>query len=179
MTSRIFDRTRLWRLSDQALAAVVALLAESATRQFGPFDQIVGVAEGGRIPALRIGAFLHVPVHTIQARHNPTDALYTPASGQVWCDTGPLIPTGQVLIVDDICGSGATLQTVQAALSAKAAPGTRFVTATLCRNAGATIPPNLWVWDDLRDWIVFPWEPPPETDLVSTDLPIPTRVYRG
>jgi hypoxanthine phosphoribosyltransferase len=177
MTARVFDRVHLWRLSEPALDQAVSLLAHAAATDFGPFTSVLGIAEGGRTPAIRIAAHLDIPVAIVRARHNPTDAAYTPASGQVWYDLDRLAPAGQVLVVDDICGSGATLDTVVTALTERAAPDTRLVTATLCRNAGATTTPDLWVWDDLRDWVVFPWETQPD-DTLMTDLPTPTSVCR-
>jgi hypoxanthine phosphoribosyltransferase len=177
MTIRVFDHTHLWRLSDSALDQAVTLLATAAATDFGRFASVIGVAEGGRIPATRIAAQLGIPIAIVRARHNPTDATYTPASGNVWCDPDGLAPAGQVLVVDDICGSGATLRTVVTALTERSAPGARLVTATLCRNAGAATTPDLWVWDDLRDWVVFPWETQPPTGPTA-DLPMPTRARR-
>jgi hypoxanthine phosphoribosyltransferase len=177
VTARVFDRTRLWRLSTAALEQAVSLLAAAAAEDFGPFTQVVGIAEGGTVPATQIAAQLGLTPTMVRARHNPTDARYSPATGQVWCDPGGLAPAGQVLIVDDICGSGATLRTVASALAERATPDTRLFTATLCRNAGFTTTPDLWIWDDIRDWVVFPWEDQPPADTM-TDLPTPTRAYQ-
>ncbi|WP_045875812.1 phosphoribosyltransferase family protein [Pseudofrankia sp. DC12] len=177
MTARVFEHSRLWRLTAPALDRAVQLLATAATENFGAFTQVVGIADGGTVPATQIATQLGVRPTMVRARHNPTDAHYSPATGQVWCDPGDLAPAGRVLVVDDICGSGATLRTVVAALAERAPTGTQLVTATLCLNAGSTAPPDLWVWADLRDWVVFPWETQPPADTM-TDLPLPTQAYR-
>ena len=82
-----------------------------------------------------------------------------------------------MLIVDDICGTGATLHAVTSILRELAGPGTRLCSATLCRNAGAPARPGLTVWDDLREWVIFPWEPrPPEGTIIRT-LPDPRQAH--
>ncbi len=75
--------------------------------------------------------------------------------------------------MDDICGTGATLTAVTSALARIAAPGAALVTATLCRNAGSPCRPDLTVWDDLREWVVFPWEARPPDGLPVRRLPDP------
>ncbi|MGH3903254.1 MAG: phosphoribosyltransferase [Pseudonocardiaceae bacterium] len=137
---------------------------------------MIGIAEGGRTPAALIAAHLDVPIRIVQARHNPTQAPYTQATGEVTCDIGS-VPAGsmrgQVLLIDDICGTGATLCAVADAL---ATPDLRLISCVLCLNTGAHMTPDLWVWE-VRDWVVFPWEAVPDTPLMRVDLPIPTEVH--
>ena len=173
MTSRAFNRAFAWQMTASQAAGAAAVLAEAAARG-GPVDAVVAVARGGIQPARDIAAALGAPVRTVQAGHNPTDAIYTEATGRVSCDVieaGPL--RGRVLVVDDICGTGATLTTVTSALARLAAPGTTLLTATLCRNAGSPCRPDLTVWDDLREWVVFPWEAGPPDGLPVRCLPDP------
>ena len=75
--------------------------------------------------------------------------------------------------MDDICGTGATLAAVTSALARLAEPGAVLVTATLCRNAGSPCRPDLTVWDDLREWVIFPWEAGPPDGLPVRRLPDP------
>jgi hypoxanthine phosphoribosyltransferase len=172
VTSRAFNRDFAWQMT-ASQAAAAAVLAGAAARS-GTVDAVIAVARGGTQPARDIAAALGVPVRTVRARHNPTDAMYAQATGHVSCDVaeaGPL--RGRVLVVDDICGTGATLATVTSALARLAAPGTALVTATLCRNAGSPSRPDLTVWDDLREWVIFPWEASPPHSLPVRYLPDP------
>ncbi len=174
--ARIFDRSHLWVASETGVADATHLVAAAASARHGPIAEVIGIAEGGRTPAAAIAAHLDVPVRIVQARHNPTPAPYTQATGWVSCDVDG-IPAGglhgSVLLVDDICGTGATLAAVAGAL---ATPGLRLISCVLCLNAGALITPDLWVWE-VRDWVVFPWEAVPNTPLARVDLPIPTEVH--
>jgi hypoxanthine phosphoribosyltransferase len=79
-----------------------------------------------------------------------------------------------VLLVDDICGSGATFSTVSAVLNGLWKP-TLLRTAVLCRNLGAGYTPDSWIWD-VADWVCFPWEPHP--GQATQPLPLPVGVDR-
>jgi hypoxanthine phosphoribosyltransferase len=175
VTSRAFHRDFAWQMTGSQAATAAAILAGAAASG-GPVDAVIAIARGGIQAARYIAATLGAPVRTVRARHNPTDAMYAEATGRVWCDAagaGPL--HGRVLIVDDISGTGATLATVKTALAPLAAPGAALVTATLCRNAGSPCRPDLTVWDDLREWVIFPWEAGPPDGLPVRCLPDPGR----
>jgi hypoxanthine phosphoribosyltransferase len=173
VTSRAFNREFAWQMTASQAAGAASVLAGAAARG-GPVDAVVAVARGGTQPARDIAAALGVRVRTVRARHNPTDAMYAQATGRVWCDAAEAGPVcGRVLIVDDICGTGATLTAVTSALARNAAPGAALVTATLCRNAGSPCRPDLTVWDDLREWVIFPWEAGPPDGLPVRCLPDP------
>ncbi|MGH3886751.1 MAG: phosphoribosyltransferase [Pseudonocardiaceae bacterium] len=173
---RAFDYARLWVASEVGVSEAARLLACAARADFGPIGEVIGIAEGGRTPAALIAAHLDVPIRIVQARHNPTQAPYTQATGEVTYDIGN-IPAGSmrghVLLVDDICGTGATLCTVADAL---ATPNLRLINCVLCLNAGARMTPDLWVWE-VRDWVGFPWEAVPDTPLMRVDLAVPTEVH--
>jgi hypoxanthine phosphoribosyltransferase len=180
MSRRAFDRAFAWQMSASQADAAARLLA-SAAAQLGPVDEVIGIERGGSWPAHAIAALIGVPVRTVRARHNTTDAMYAEATGNVWC-TAPGIEPGSlhglVLVVDDIYGTGATLRSVTRELTALALPGTGLRTATLCRNAGAPSRPDLTVWDGLREWVVFPWENSSEDhDTSARPLPAPERAH--
>ena len=176
MTSRAFNRDFAWRMTGNQAATAASLLSEAAART-GPIDLVIAIARGGTQPAHNVAAALGVPVHTVRARHNPTDAIYAQATGHVSCDLTEADPVfGRLLVVDDICGTGATLSVVTSALSGLAKPGTALVTATLCRNAASLYQPDLTVWDGLREWVIFPWEAAPPDGLPVRDLPDPRQV---
>ena len=168
--TRVFEHTRLWTISVPAYRAAARLLAEAVADRIAKGGTVIGIAEGGRAPAYAIARHLGLPVVIVSAKHNDTDAVYAPATGTVSCDLAGLVPVRPpepIILVDDICGSGATLATVAEHLGSP-------LTMTLCRNEGAPAGmPDLYVWP-VADWVVFPWEPQPR--LATTYLPTPQKV---
>ncbi|GAA4888750.1 hypothetical protein H7X46_23440 [Pseudonocardia sp. C8] len=182
---RVFEHHRLWQLHTSVMLQACRLLATAAvqltTREhLDAVSAVIGIAHGGTTPARHIAARLGLQTHTVRASHNTTDAPYSPATGTVTCDLNswqPSAPTrlaGTVLVVDDICGSGATFTAVLDVLRPFAEPDTRFLTCALCRNRGAYTPPDLYCWD-VADWVVFPWEDVP-AGQPTTPLPYPNQV---
>jgi hypoxanthine phosphoribosyltransferase len=180
VSGRAFDRAFAWQMNASQAAAAAKLLADAAAHT-GPVDEVIGIERGGIWAARAIAALLGVPIRTVCARHNATDGMYAEATGTVSCTAPGIEPGGLhggVLLVDDIYGTGATLRTVDRELRARAQPGTNLRTATLCRNAGTASRPDLTVWDSLREWVIFPWEPVPEDISVPMrPLPDPVQVH--
>ncbi|GAA1291507.1 phosphoribosyltransferase [Saccharothrix xinjiangensis] len=177
---RVFEHRRIWRVTPDALREACLLLFAAISRDHPTVDHVVGIANGGVAPAHILAARLGVKPRTVQARHNTDDDLYRQATGKVTVDFDAFHRTlghreldGTILVVDDICGSGATLRELRNALTPVLAPDSRVITATLCLNTGAQTCPNYSVWA-VSDWVSFPWEKRP--DQPTTDLPIPDRV---
>ncbi len=178
---RVFDHQRVWELTEPTFLFGASVLAHAAMDRPGPVSAVIGIADGGVPLATEIAGKLGVDQFQVRARHNTSDALYQPATGQVTCDFTDLadqldgrLLAATVLLVDDICGTGATLRAVTSGLAAHLQPDTAVVTATLCRNTGAPQPPHLWLWD-VSDWVIFPWEQR-RADVLTTPLPAPTTV---
>jgi len=181
--SRIFERRRLWRLDQPTFHAATVLLTQAVVEHAGMLDGgvdlVIGVARGGRALGETLAASLGVPLCMIGARHNLTDARYLQGHGHVEIEptsgtvAGTVAAGARCLVADDICGTGATLQAVTGELE-RLAPAT-IRSCTLCRNEGSSLLPDWWVWD-VRDWVVFPWEPPPPKDAATVPLPNPTRI---
>jgi hypoxanthine phosphoribosyltransferase len=180
--SRWFRRQRILGMTPPTYEHAVRLLAAAAEQRFTPISAVVGIANGGLAPASDIGGALAVPDYRLTARHNPTEAIYTEATGHVTVDLDPLAAaldgqplTGTVLLVDDICGTGATFTAVLPALRVHLEPDAEVRTVALCRNAGSSVNPDLWVWT-VDDWVRFPWEHPAPPDMTIEELPMPDRV---
>jgi hypoxanthine phosphoribosyltransferase len=174
--SRQFQRHRILRIAPTAYEHAVRLLADVARLRYQPIAATIGIANGGLAPACDIARLLLVPTYQLTARHNKTDTPYTQATGIVTYDLGALDTAlagrrldGTVLVVDDICGSGATFTTLLAALAHRPGPVAELHTLALCRNTGSSINPDLWVWT-VDDWVAFPWERPPPDDAAVVDL---------
>lgn len=174
---RVFDHQQVWRVTPQALCDATALLAAAIHRDHDTINHVIGVAHGGIAPARILASRFGVRPRAIRARHNSDNAVYKQATGKVQVELDALCQAlgrrrleGRVLLVDDICGSGATLQKVRNVLAPLLAPGAETITATLCLNTGATTPPGYSIWT-VSDWVTFPWEAPPGS--TSTDLTVP------
>ncbi|MET8981648.1 phosphoribosyltransferase family protein [Streptomyces sp. NPDC004539] len=163
---RIFRHHHPYVLNRPVYEAAVDLLASAVARS-GPVTAVIGIAGGGTEPAERIAARLGSPGCRVTARHNISDDLYAQATGTVEVAVPGDFPEalgGRLLLVDDICGTGATFTAVTAALTARLAPDTQVETLALCRNVGSPLRPDRWAWD-VDDWVVFPWETPPEVPV--------------
>ncbi len=166
---RVFEHRRIWRLTQDAFASAAALIAR---REPTP-GVVVGIARGGVPLARLLSAHYGAPVVELTARHNRSEEVYLPATGQVEL---PKEPDGalaahcgaRVLLVDDICGTGSTYRAAVGWLEAHLLPA-NVRTAALCRSEAAAFTPDTWVWDTL-DWVVFPWNQPTQT---SEDLIVP------
>jgi uncharacterized protein len=181
ITPRIFQHRRILRVGLAAYDQAVQLLGDAA-RHLGTVQAVVGIAKGGLAPARRIATVLGVTEYQVGARHNPTSDIHTQATGHVEVDITAIATTvhghviaEHVLLVDDICGTGATFAAVRAALQPYLHPDTRVSTLALCRNAGTSHEPDLWAWT-VDDWVLFPWEPRPSSTMPVEDLPVPNAV---
>jgi hypoxanthine phosphoribosyltransferase len=179
---RTFRHRRILRIPLDAYDRAIEVLADSVRQRHWTVTATIGIANGGLAPARGLSELLHIPSYHVNAKHNPTDATYTEATGTVAYDLSPLTNRpaadslgGTVLVVDDICGTGATFATLLPELTAYLGTEVALRTVALCRNAGSTIAPDLWIWT-VDDWVWFPWEPTLAAETTIEDLPIPSQV---
>ncbi len=180
---RDFEHRQIWRLTPETFRDATTLLTDAILRDHPTIERVIGIANGGVSPAHIIASTLGMNARIVRARHNTSDDAYQQATGKVSLDLGRLGRTldghrikGRVLVVDDICGSGATLRRVCHTLTPLLSPNTQILTAVLCLNTGATTLPDYSIWT-VSDWVVFPWEQPP-ADQATTPLPPPKEVLR-
>lgn len=180
-TPRTFAHTRVLTLDDELVDHAIGMLGSALITRFGQPSAIIGIANGGIIPAEKLATKLITSCYRVAARHNATDDLYSQATGNVTTDT-TLLKTalnghqlaGLVVLVDDICGSGATFDALRPALHPLLAPGARLVTLALCLNEGSPVKPDLWTWT-VGDWVRFPWEGDLPDGQPRESLPLPQR----
>jgi hypoxanthine phosphoribosyltransferase len=173
---RVFDSTGVLHLDEDTVRTGIEVLAEALAA--APPDVVIGVARGGTRLAPALAAHLRRPHVLVRASHNSGDAVRQQATGLVTLDVTAATDLDhrlRVLLCDDIYGTGATVRAVSAALDALIVPR-QTRTVTLCRNEGATDHPDLWLWE-VRDWVIFPWEPPPPASQTRTLAP-PYYVWR-
>ncbi|MFI7122624.1 phosphoribosyltransferase [Amycolatopsis sp. NPDC049868] len=180
---RDFDHHRIWRMTPEVLHDAATLLTDAVLRDHSSVERVIGIANGGVSLAHLIASTLRLNARIVRARHNTSDDAYQQATGNVSLDLAPLLRglngqqlKGRVLVVDDICGSGATLRRVRDDLAPLLGPDAQILTTVLCLNTGATTLPDYSIWT-VSDWVVFPWEQPP-ADHTTTTLPTPEEVAR-
>jgi hypoxanthine phosphoribosyltransferase len=168
---RVFEHQRIWRLTPDAFTAAAQLIAAHEPKP----DVVIGIARGGVPLAQLLADRYGVPTLPVTARHNHSDDAYVPATGQVELPAEPdatltAYRGARILLVDDICGTGATYQATLPWLHAHLGPAA-VRTAALCRSRASAFTPNIWVWNTL-DWVVFPWN---EATPTTQDLTVPTE----
>ncbi len=178
MTTRIFENRCVWQLTqDEFLSAARLIAAQEA--EYAP-AAVLGIARGGVRLAEVVADQLGVPTVVVRARHNAPVGIRQAATGRVLLDRGhnegalaALPAASPLLVVDDICGSGATLHAIADMLTATVGPAD-IRTSVLCRNEGSGYPLDSWGWE-VADWVHFPWEPAPESGRLEA-LPPLTRL---
>jgi uncharacterized protein len=170
--NRTFDRSKVWQLNwstyNQAMSILSALVSEKLH-----VGLVVGIARGGSRPAVEIASALGVGWIEISAQRNRSDEIYSAASDHLSVNLENLLSFSSVpniLLVDDICGSGGTIEAVLDVIYAHW-KDIDITTLTLCRNQGSTFIPDIYIWE-VRDWVVFPWESLPEY-VITELLPYP------
>lgn len=139
-------------------AAVEDMVRRLAERP--PFDAVVAVARGGLVPATIIGHGLGIDdVHVVLAKRNAVSRPRSPRLARPVVQgrsfTGRQLAARRVLVVDDICGDGQTLETVRELVLGCGA--TDVETATVFMNERCTRPPTV-LGRVTSSWVVFPWE---------------------
>jgi hypoxanthine phosphoribosyltransferase len=149
--------------------ALTAQLAERIQADTPP-DVLIGLQRGGLVLAVALSHRLAIPtLLSLPVRRTLSDAIYAAKHDPVVeaNDLFVQITGKDVLVVDDVAGSGATL---------------KAVFSVLCRYAPARLRSAVYVlnqehWDrtsgekptyigrDLSGWVVFPWEVSPASGV--------------
>lgn len=124
---------------------------------------IVGIARGGLIPAVMIAHVLGVrDLRTLTITHTVSDAVNAAKTPEpLVAHPGSLgdLAGQDVLVVDDIAGTGGTLTAARAMLAER--NPSRVRTGVLWLNVANwefAHPEPAYVGERYRGWVVFPWE---------------------
>jgi len=123
-------------------------------------DYVVGITRGGLTPANLISQYLNVPMHTLKVSLRDDD---TDCESNLWMQ-GDAVDSLNILIVDDINDSGATLNWIQDDWGPEVDWGRNVRVAVLYDNeASDSIHTPDYSAESINkvsdpQWIVFPWE---------------------
>ncbi len=116
------------------------------------FDYVVGLARGGLLPAVILSHMLKVPM--ISAHYSSKTGA---GDNRDHSNDLPMIDNKRILLVDDICDSGNTLNEVYDIYKLLNCEVTSVV--LFCKEENWSIP-DFFVWQIPVGfgWIHFPWE---------------------
>jgi uncharacterized protein len=150
------------RITWPEVVSVVVQLASEVVRD-GPPELLVAVERGGLVPGVMLSHRLGgLPLTTLGVRATLDDRVYAikgPAS--VFRHPALSMQHRNVLLIDDIVGSGRSLAVARAVIEQE--QPSRLRTATCFVNADHTqdVDPSAvadYVGRIYRGWLVFPWE---------------------
>lgn len=141
---------------DNVSQAIRHILLQLDQEDFRP-DIVAGLARGGLVPAVIVSQALGIPmqaVHYSSKRGKGNDKNHDNQMPS-------FSDYSRVLLIDDICDSGHTLNEIDSHLRTQYDPELfTHTTATLYAKDGAVFLPNIY-WHQLppdAPFIVFPWE---------------------
>ncbi|MFJ6701072.1 phosphoribosyltransferase [Streptomyces sp. NPDC091272] len=146
---------------EEAGKALGRLADEIRASDFRP-TVVAGIARGGLPPAVALSNLLGVEDFRILGiPRNTSNSRYSERAEPVLRYVVPDEPMtdARVLLVDDIMGDGGTMALAERTVRELGAAAVR--TVVLVRNVHAAGRPDHLALE-VDDWIVFPWERPPE-----------------
>ena len=164
---------RIYVMSWDRFESLVSQISRAMSSSgFSP-DMIVGIARGGLVPAVRLMHELSLlEFGIIHIRRNTGPGCFSARVSPKLCwEQVPTETSRSILLVDDIAGTGDTLNTALASLAPS--PSTQIRTATLVLNRHANFHPDYYGLL-IDDWVLFPWESrdAAETEAKSRNIPI-------
>jgi len=157
----------VYRLSWDNFDITVRAIAQEVRSGGEPVDCVLGISRGGLVPAVALSNLLGVSLlHVVSVTRNVGAGQYLEKQPPAVSWFGELSALGdqRVLVVDDVAGTGETLDLVRGQLADVAAS---VLTAVVVRMGRGTSSAD-FVGVELDDWVLFPWE--------AKDLPPGTEV---
>lgn len=173
------------RLAWSAIEAFTRDLAAQADGDGMP-ETVVGIMRGGMIPAVLVAHQLGIrDVRTIEVTHTATDDVNaTKTSAPATKNPASLgdLAGRDVLLVDDIAGSGATLERTRRMVEALGVRRLRTAVLTVNRSnwPGPAAPEERidYIAEQTDTWVIFPWEtkaPSPAATPAAADGSVPEQ----
>lgn len=145
-----------WNYYFQLIDRLIDIISNKAQEKF---DLVVGISRGGIIPALFMSETYNIPLDIIVASSYTVDGEHTTLKlGEPSYLCFPdITKKGSILIVDDLCDSGETMQRVVNLYRSKGFENVK--TAVLFYKKSSKFDPDYFVAGaDDKVWIRFPYE---------------------
>lgn len=149
------------------ITAIAGSLAKAAAADRVP-DLVVGILRGGMIPAVRVAHVLGLrEMRALDVTHTCSDAVNAPkAPCPIIRNCGSLgdLSGLDILLIDDIAGTGATMTASRRLAEAAGAAHVRTAACVLNQEnwqRGDGGDPNAtftYIGASYQGWVVFPWE---------------------
>ena len=137
------------RMSDKTSLDFTTISQRLKALTLPEVDYVVGIATGGIVPAAMVAHQLDKPLALMRVQHRAEDN--TPIYEPPLLSTSPSLPGDalRILLVDDVCVSGGTLQTAKQAL------GDRHITTLVMKGQGDYV-----LFPEIAACVNWPWKPP-------------------
>lgn len=115
-----------------------------------PVDLVVGIGRGGVVPASLAAYQLDAPLHIMRVSYRDDDNQPLYDTPHILND--PALPARRlrILLVDDVCVSGRTMQ------AAKQALADHDITTLVCKGQGDFV-----LFPEVGECVLWPWHPAP------------------
>lgn len=156
-----------WHDIEQQCAKIAEQILHKLSHSNNHIDAIIGLSRGGLVPATILAHKLGVREVLVHGYHSYDDNTNTRDSdnphGVMYQDVVYDLMKGshgkQILVVDDLCDAGITLQGLTKRLYNKFHKGAvHFHTATLYCKEHSVFKPDFIGEHCSKDWLAFPWE---------------------
>ena len=145
-------RSGVEEISWQRFAALCRLLAETISE--GPLDLIIGNARGGLFPATALAGMLCCEMYPIRLTRREKDQVVL--QQPTWkADVPPAVAGCDVVVIDEIADTGATLTIIKTRCLELGARGVR--TACLVAHSWASPSPDAVALSS-DAFVIFPWD---------------------
>jgi adenine/guanine phosphoribosyltransferase-like PRPP-binding protein len=112
-----------------------------------PVDMVVGIAEGGTVPAALLAHQLGLPLRLLRINYRAADNSPQRPAPSLLMEAPAIPPGARILLVDDVSVSGQTL-----ALARDLLPGCLVTTLTLKGRADFVLFPHI------SACVIWPWK---------------------
>lgn len=153
----LWNHRCIYQMSWTRYSALITAIANQVRAADLKPDIIIGIAKGGLVPCVTLSHILEIQQFgAIYIRHNQSSSPFPCRDGAelFWSYVGRSRGLN-VLIVDDIIGTGETLRLATEIIQSDGPKS--IITASLVVNRNGGQSPD-FCGIEVDDWILFPWE---------------------